>query len=215
MALFAKEYRERIGLPLWITGLHILKFSNKKFSLLVDAGLKFIRLGLQTGSDRTREMYHRNYSNKQVISVAKDINKFRHKIAAPSYDIILDNPWESDDDLVKTLMLISRLPKPYGIELFSLTLYPGTELYERAKREGMIKDDIEEVYDRDYYGVKPTYLNGLFRFISVCSREGWFFSPPVIFMLTNPILRRLKISYFIYFLLKINIFPRRRREYNT
>ena len=205
MAIFAKEYKERIRLPLWITGLNISEFNNIKFSLLVDAGLKFVRLGIQSGSARTRKMYHRYYSNRQIITVAKDINKLRHKIAAPSYDIILDNPWESENDLTKTLMLISNLPKPYGIELFSLTFYPGTELYNRAKKEGVIKNDIEEVYNRSYYAVKPTHLNGLFQLLDAYSRKEWFIPPEVIFILTNPMLRRLKISYVLYYVLKIII----------
>jgi radical SAM superfamily enzyme YgiQ (UPF0313 family) len=202
LAIFAKEYKERIKLPLWITGLNISEFNNVKFSLLVDAGLKFIRLGLQTGSDHTKKMYHRYYSNRQVMAVAKEINKFRHKIAAPSYDIILDNPWESENDLTKTLMLISNLPKPYGIELYSLTFYPATELYDKAKREGVIKNDIEEVYNRSYYAVRPTYLNGLFQLLDVCSRKERYISPAVMFVLTNLVLRKLKISYILYSVLK-------------
>jgi len=125
-----------------------------------------------------------------------------HKIAAPSYDIILDNPWESENDLTKTLMLISNLPKPYGIELYSLTFYPATELYDKAKREGVIKNDIEEVYNRSYYAVRPTYLNGLFQLLDVCSRKERYISPAVMFVLTNLVLRKLKISYILYSVLK-------------
>jgi radical SAM superfamily enzyme YgiQ (UPF0313 family) len=203
IAYFAKEYKEKIGLPLWITGLSIFSFSKKKLTLLVDGGLRFIRMGIQTGSDSTKKMYKRYYSNQQIEAVAKEINKFKDKIVPPSYDIILGNPWESDDDLVKTLMLLSSLPKPYSLELFSLTLYPDTSLYLKAKKEGIIKNDIEEIYNKPYYGVKPTYLNNLFQLLQRCSSNGWCISPMIMFLLTNPKLRRLKFSQLLYYILKI------------
>ncbi len=177
ISVFAKEYKERIGLPFWITGLIIPKYSNEKFSLLVGAGLKFIRLGIQSGSLQTRKMYRRYYSNEQILKVARDINTFKHKIAAPSYDIILDNPWESDSDLTETIMLISNLPKPYNIETYSLTFYPGTGLYDKAKELGIIKDDIEQVYNRSYYAISPTYLNRLIQTLDIFSRKGLFIPP--------------------------------------
>jgi anaerobic magnesium-protoporphyrin IX monomethyl ester cyclase len=204
IAVFAKEYKEKIKLPLWITGVSISTFDAEKFALLVDAGLKFVRSGIQSGSNRTKKMYHRYYSNQRIIAVAREINKFRHTIAPPSYDIILDNPWESENDLTETLMLLSSLPRPYGIELFSLTFYPGTELYDKAKKEGIIKNDIIEIYDRSYYAIKPTYLNKLFQLHSACLSKGSAgISPAVMFMLTNPLLRRLRISFILYRLLKI------------
>jgi radical SAM superfamily enzyme YgiQ (UPF0313 family)/2-polyprenyl-3-methyl-5-hydroxy-6-metoxy-1,4-benzoquinol methylase len=205
IALFAKEYKEKISLPLWITGLNISEFNNVKFSSLVDAGLKFVRLGIQSGSARIRKLYNRHYSNCQVQAVAKEINKFRDRIAAPSYDIILDNPWETEDDLTQTLMLISSLPRPYSIQLYSLTFYPGTQLYDRAKREGIIKNDIEEVYNRSYYAVKPSYLNKLFQLLSAYARNEWFIPPMGMVILTNQTLRRLKISCILYYALKIFI----------
>jgi len=201
---FAKEYKEKIKLPLWVTGVSISEFNAEKLTILVDAGLKFIRLGIQSGSDRVRKMYRRYYSNQKIIAVAKEINKFKHKIAPPSYDIILDNPWESESDLTETLMLLSHLPKPYGIELFYLTFYPNTELYDKAKKEGIIKNDVAEVYDKSYYTPKPTYLNKVFLLLSGYLREGGGgISPIVMFMLTNPRLRKFKISFIVYNLLKM------------
>jgi anaerobic magnesium-protoporphyrin IX monomethyl ester cyclase len=206
IALFAKEYKEKIRLPLWITGLNVLEFDNGKFASLVGAGLRFIRLGIQSANSRTLKLYNRHYSKGQVAEAAKGINKFRDKIAAPSYDIILDNPWEAEDDLTETLMLISNLPKPYSIQLFSLTFYPGTELYNKAKQEGLIKDDIEEVYDRSFYAVKPAYLNKLFQLLAAYARQGLFIPAVIMGILTNPVLRRLKISLILYYALEIFIY---------
>ncbi len=195
---FAKEYKKKIGLPLWVTGLHILKFDKTKLSLLIAAGLKFIRLGIQSGSENTKKIYKRHYSNQQVIAVAKEINKFKNKIAPPSYDIVLDNPWESEKDLVQTLIFLSKLPKPYELEVFSLTFYPGTDLYEKAKKEGIIKNDIEEIYNKSYYLLKPTLLNEIFKLVRDNARKGRFIPTWFFVLLLNPVLRRLFDIIFIF-----------------
>jgi len=199
---FARAYKENVGLPLWITGLHVATFNKAKFSMLVDAGLRLIRVGIQSGSEYTKKMYNRHYSNLQVIAVAKAINKFKNKIAS-FYDIILDNPWESEHDLIKTLMLLSSLPIPYGLMLYSLSFFPGTTLYDRAKKEGIIEDTIDDIYNRNYYVIKPIYLNKLFMLLEAYSRRGWFIPPALMLLLTNRLLRKLRFSHFLYSMLYI------------
>jgi hypothetical protein len=56
----------------------------------------------------------------------------------PSYDFIIDSPWEMDEDKLSTLKLICQIPKPFSIVLFSLSFYPGTKLHARALKEGLI-----------------------------------------------------------------------------
>ena len=53
--------------------------------------------------------------------------------------------------------------RPYRLALFSLTFYPGTELYERARREGLVTNEFTQVYRKFYYALKRTYINGLFQ----------------------------------------------------
>ena len=64
--------------------------------------------------------------------------------------------------MLETLNLLLEIPKPYRLNLFSLTFFPGTELYDKAKAEGLIRDDLNEVYRKYYFTCRRTYLNGLF-----------------------------------------------------
>ena len=64
-----------------------------------------------------------------MLKAAHAINKFRDSLL-PLYDFIIDNPYETDEDIIKTLRLILTLPRPYGIMVFSLAFYPGSELYD-------------------------------------------------------------------------------------
>jgi radical SAM superfamily enzyme YgiQ (UPF0313 family) len=162
---FSENYKKNVSLPLYITGVNPLTLNREKLSLLVDAGLNHLKMGIETGSKRGKELYKRKDTNQQVENAAKIINEFKDKIKRPKYDIILDNPWETDEDLIETLMFLSKLPTPYILSIFSLSFYPGTELYMKAIKDGIIKDDIKDVYRKRYHDNKKTYLNSLFHFI--------------------------------------------------
>jgi hypothetical protein len=67
-------------------------------------------------------------------------------------DFIGDNPYESVDDRLETIDLLSRLPKPFYFNYFSLTYFPGVDLTERALRDGYITpDQVEDVAEKGYH----------------------------------------------------------------
>jgi radical SAM superfamily enzyme YgiQ (UPF0313 family) len=119
-----------------------------------------IRMGIQTGADNTKKLFKRNIPNDTVLKACKIINSF--KGLKVSYDFILDIPWESEEDILETLRLIIQIPKPYVLNLFSLTFFPGTELYDKAVRDKIITDSKCQVYRKDYDAIKNDYLNLLF-----------------------------------------------------
>ena len=61
-----------------------------------------------------------------------------------SYDIIVQNPYETENDKLQTIEVLLRTPRPFTLRLHNLRYYPGTELTRRA-----IKDKIPDVYLRD------------------------------------------------------------------
>lgn len=204
---FCLKYKENIGLPLLIYGETPLTLTREKLSLLVDAGLTLIRIGIQTGSERTKRLYNRTYSNQQVEKVVNIINDFKDRIRQPQYDIILDNPWETAEDLIETLMFLSKLPTPYVLNLFSLTFFPETELYRIAKRDGFLINDPKDVYHKCYSVCKKTYLNRLFFLLNDYAPRGWKISPNTMSLLTNRKLRQLKLNWLLYLILKITTIP--------
>ncbi len=146
---FCRMYKSRIGLPFFCC-LRPENISQESVSELVDAGCFFVQMGIQSGSPRTlKEVYHRHMNMDLLVEKAKVLNLFKDKLM-PCYDVILDNPYETDEDLRQTLDFLLRLPKPFRIQLFSLTLYPGTQLYDRAKQDGKLKDIHTQVYQKSY-----------------------------------------------------------------
>lgn len=125
----------------------------------------------------------------------------------PQYDIILDNPWETDDDLIETLMFLSKLPTPYRLSLFSLNFYPGTELYRKAKMDCIITDDLKDVYRKHFHRCNKTYLNNLFFLLNDYALNGVGISSKIMFLLTNQKMRQFNLHWVVYIFLKILSFP--------
>ncbi|MEA2037291.1 MAG: radical SAM protein [Nanoarchaeota archaeon] len=200
---FSEKYKSKINVGLYVPGISPATFDEDKFSYLVDAGLMETRMGIQTASENVKKIYHRNYSNELVLKAAKGITKFRDKLKMIRYDIILDNPFESEEDSIETLKFMSKLPTPCLFTFFSLTFYPGTQLYNLAKEKGFIKDDIKDVYLKYDKGSKRTYINRLFFLFNDYTRMGGHISKKMISLLTNKKLRKLRINWIIYGLLKV------------
>ncbi len=125
---FAKEYKRRVGIPFIVHSIPV-SISEEKIVLLKTAGLAWVNVGLQSGSDDTlKNIYKRASLKTDFLNAAAMLKK--HKVAC-FYDVLVDNPFESEKDKLATLETVYEIPKPYIIRVFSLTFYPGSELYER------------------------------------------------------------------------------------
>jgi anaerobic magnesium-protoporphyrin IX monomethyl ester cyclase len=166
---FAARYREEIGLPLVCIAVP-RSVSEDKLRPLVEAGLHHFGIGVQSGSERiSRELYSRPESAEEILSASACIWRVAReakKHVEGRYDFILDNPWETEADIEASIRLCLKLKKPYVLELFSLTFYPETELYVKARKEGIVTDDLSQVYRRSQLTFKRSYLNGIFTLLS-------------------------------------------------
>jgi radical SAM superfamily enzyme YgiQ (UPF0313 family) len=157
---FAEVYKTKIGLPFAAQGSPTT-ITEEKMKYLVEAGLKYIEMGIQTGSEKTRKMYNRIESQEQVQKAVRLINKYKDKLLPPDYHFILDNPWETKEDILATLQTIIDLPRPYTISPASLIFLPGTEIYRRAEQDRLIKNEKAEVYRKSFPAIPDTYLKFL------------------------------------------------------
>lgn len=155
---FSEAYKKRIGLPFHIQ-VSPTTISKQKMEHLIGAGLVFVEMGIQTGSEKTKQLYQRVTPNERVIQAANLIHSFQSKMLSPCYHVILDNPWEEAEDVLETLNLIMKLPKPYWLKRASLVFFPGTKLYERAKEEDLIKDEMREIYRKNLIVPSQSYVN--------------------------------------------------------
>ncbi len=144
--------------------VHPKKVSHENISLLVDAGLIGIQMGLQSGSERiSRGVFNRVETIEDFKRAATILDAFTDKLHARTYDVIVDNPYETDQDRVETVRVLMSLNKPFNIDLFSLTLYPGTRLYDQYKESGNEIPPHLLCENKDFIKHEQTPLNRLMR----------------------------------------------------
>jgi len=134
--MLAGLYKKEIGISFdcMSTPVYITK---EKILMLKDAGLHSIHIGIQSGSERVnKEIYRRQVPNNLLLEKVKLLNRLG---IATRYDIIFNNPYETREDILETINLLTCFPKPFSIQGFSLAFFPGTEIYEMAIRDGLIE----------------------------------------------------------------------------
>lgn len=112
------------------------------------------KLGLQTGSERSnREVYGRRFDNAEFI---KKMRMLAENGIPAQIDVISDSPFETIDDKVAIMRLYRtfseakrRIPKRNQLFAFmdhKLMFYPGTSLFDRARKAGYVHETyIEDV----------------------------------------------------------------------
>ncbi|HBN07140.1 MAG TPA: hypothetical protein DD435_00330 [Cyanobacteria bacterium UBA8530] len=171
-------YKEEIGLPFYCF-FFPGSCSEEKCEILVSAGLSGVWLGVQSGSARVRkEVFKRSYTNQQIIDQAKIFN--RHGVSV-RYDFIFDNPFESFEESIESLLLMMELPQPFSLNLFSLKFFPNTEITKMALDAGLINKsnlDDNQTNDQDTYLIRQDvaspdnkFINHLAFYISCLSKD--------------------------------------------
>lgn len=132
---FSEFYKQRVNLPFYCLASPG-KLNEEKIRLLKACGLNLMQIGVQTGSKAiSRDIYHRHDENKVIINLANLLHKYK---VQGKYDIIFNNPYETKKNILETINLLLKLPKPWIINGYNLVFYPGTEIYEKALKDGYI-----------------------------------------------------------------------------
>ena len=129
---FAELWQKKVGMSLFIPGFHPLTVDREKIEVLVSAGMKKVRMGIQSGSESTLTFYRRKTSRQKILRSAEILSSFYPQITPPNYDIIIDNPIETMDDKEATLSLLRELKRPFMLYIYSLRTFPGTHLWKFA-----------------------------------------------------------------------------------
>ncbi len=158
---FAAQYKAKIGDPFYLLGSPGT-ITDEKYGAMVDAGLHCIQMGVEHGSKRIQKMFKRStMGNDKILKSAEIITKYADRTAPPQYDLIYDLAYETMEDKLDTLRLVSELPKPYRLQVFSVIYYPGTSLHTLASRDGLVNDEKAEIYDRMFFERHDSYTNTL------------------------------------------------------
>lgn len=135
---FAPRYRKEVGLPFDVL-YHPKSLKVRTIGKLVEAGVKEINFGIQTGSDKIRnDVFTRPGTNDEIIELTREISK--HKVSI-RYDLILDNDFETKETLKECINLILQLPKPVIFNTFSLQHFPDYPMTKMAVEAGHVAEE--------------------------------------------------------------------------
>lgn len=154
---FATEWRRTVRLPFAVYGVIPTYVNGEKLEVLTWAGLNRVRMGIQSGSERILKFYRRPTPVARVEQAARVISAFKAHHINPAYDIIVDNPIETRQDVLDTLELAYRLARPFTLNIFSLRVIPNTVLEKQMQEEGL---DLEQI-NASYHALRPTWANVL------------------------------------------------------
>lgn len=147
---FCERYKKEIGIP-FSCQVSPLTVTAEKLNSLLGAGCAKVTMGVETGNKRVAELYNRGQFHQAVPTAIALVEKYRPQMSQPpTYQFIIDNPYETLDETLETLRLACSLPRPWHNPIYSLMLFPGTPLYERAEQDGLIIDKQSQIYGRNW-----------------------------------------------------------------
>jgi radical SAM superfamily enzyme YgiQ (UPF0313 family) len=155
---FCKRYKEEINIPFFCQ-VSPLTIDEERMEVLFRYGCAKVTMGVETGNKRVAKMYKREKFHEAVPRAIALIEKYRSRmVSPPTYQFIIDNPFETIDEMVETLHFAADLPQPWNNPIYSLMLFPGSELYDRACSEGIMKDKHQNIYGRNWLEQSRPYF---------------------------------------------------------
>ena len=137
---FANLYKQEIQLPFGVA-VTPRSYSRDKLQVLVEHGLKAINIGVQSGSQKILDdIYQRKINLESTRNIIHEISEYNATSGVITVvDFIIDNPYETKEDIMATFKFILNMPPEAKINLFYLSFYPGTPIYDRALQDGLIE----------------------------------------------------------------------------
>jgi anaerobic magnesium-protoporphyrin IX monomethyl ester cyclase len=158
LASFCEAYQREIGIPFFCQ-VSPLTVSEEKLEILLKAGCAKVVMGLETANERVASLYNRSQSHAATSHAITLIEKYRSQMVfPPTYQFIIDNPYETLEEMLETLNLALSLPRPWDNPIYSLMLFPGTPMYEKALHDGLIVDRQSQIYGKNWLDQSQPYL---------------------------------------------------------
>jgi anaerobic magnesium-protoporphyrin IX monomethyl ester cyclase len=146
---FCEKYKSRVGLPFEIL-YNAECLDAKMLEMLKGAGLIRVQAGIQTGSVKeSEEVYGRHLPLEKIRQFAKVSKNLKLDVV---YDVILDNPMADRGDKEAVVDFLLTLPRPFDLFIYSLTVFPGTELCRILLEKGLITPgEVEGEAQKSFY----------------------------------------------------------------
>ncbi len=142
----------------WGANARVDSIDSEMLSKMKNAGCTDLNFGIESGSQKILDFLGKGITIEAIKKAFKMLNEVR--INGGMF-LLIGVPGTTQKDIDLTKELIDEC-KPYMINLWYLTPFPGTEIFETTKN--LIRDDIdfynwndsyESVYRKDIFEVQP------------------------------------------------------------
>jgi radical SAM superfamily enzyme YgiQ (UPF0313 family) len=141
---FTRRMKEEIGFPMIIR--MIPRFVTKeRMERFRDRGVEYVTMGLESSDRVNRDIFNRRETRESLLRAARIVLEANLVLTV---DVIVDNPFETEADLRDVALTLNALPRgSWWTTQLSLTVFPGTQLYERCRREAVLERFATDPYD--------------------------------------------------------------------
>ena len=141
MEEFLAKYPSRIGMPFECLLIPPMMRPDM-LKRLMGAGLVRVQTGIESGSAKeSKEIHNRSPGNKAIMKFAEANKEMQLDVV---YDVIIDNPYATEEMKIETAEMLLDLPRPYSIYFYSLNYFPGTALTKKAIADGSLDPNLVE-----------------------------------------------------------------------
>jgi radical SAM superfamily enzyme YgiQ (UPF0313 family) len=128
---FKEEFRRRNLRVGWQCSSRVDTVDFDKLKAMKEAGCTQIFFGIESGSQRILDYYHKDIKVEQTVEAFAQCRRAGIRACA---SVMLGAPPETWEDMEKTYQLIKTI-KPFNWHVHMTTLMFGSHLYDRAKAE--------------------------------------------------------------------------------
>lgn len=137
---FIERYPREVGLP-FEAFIEPKLVEADIFRRLKAAGLSVIYMGVQNTHRVNEGIYDRHVPEQRIRNAVQ----LFHEIGLDyRLQVIVDDPFSSDEDKAHLFDFVMEFPRPFELYLFSMVVFPNTQLARKLLAEGIItENDVE------------------------------------------------------------------------
>ncbi|MCK4454441.1 radical SAM protein [Candidatus Parcubacteria bacterium] len=122
----------------WVAETRADVVDDRSIKTMKSAGCKMLDIGVESGSEKTLKIIKKGITLEQIRNTFNIIKS--NKILTNAF-FIIGFPWESKKEIEMTISFMKEL-NPFHSFFSISTPYPGTELFDIYKKEGLLPDNM-------------------------------------------------------------------------
>lgn len=130
----------------WVSNSRVDDVDGEMLAVMAKAGCWMIGFGMEAGTDRALRLMQKGTTLENAREAVVMSKQAGMQVVA---HCVMGYPGETEDDLLQTIKFMKSLPLDFA-QFYCAVPFPGSELYETAKREGWINTDDWTMFEQNF-----------------------------------------------------------------